>query len=186
MLSISLRVICRPEVAVGPTSSDLCGVWRQRSEESQHNFSKYNNGGINNCCSGLDKLKQLRWNQWSLAFSYWISQSPYLWCLSSILLLVMWNMAYVQRSWWSRQLWREKSHASNLVSVFLQRCFSSCCTRNSFSLLLEARDSNLTPVMTLPTHCYPQSPACCPLKPSFHSRKCNWISFAANFWLASY
>lgn len=133
----------------------------------------------------LNKLKQLRWNQWSSAFSYWISQSPCLWCLSSILLLVRWNMAYVPRSWRRRQLWGKKA--------LLQTCYQYFCKGTSLPAVLGAalvcylkQGTQSLPVMTLSTHCYPQSPICHPVKPSFHPRKYNWISFATNFWLASY
>lgn len=139
----------------------------------------------------LNRLKQLGWNQWSSEFWWCISQSPCLWGFSPFCF-------YLGETW---HMFQEagkvdncggKYLTANLLSVFLQRYVSSHCARSSFSLLFEARDTNLIPVMSLSAHWLLPAKSHLSSSQTRPSGLCslprtyNQINFATNFWLASH
>lgn len=95
----------------------------------------------------LSKLKQLGWNQGSSAFWSWISQSLCL-CFSPFC-FYSGQICHTFQEAGRVDNCGEKALLQTCCLYFCKDTFVSGCSWGSFSLLLGARNSNLTPVVAL-------------------------------------
>lgn len=88
-----------PFSVLKPTPTDFCGVWKQKSEESQHSLPKRNNDWSNSFCSALEQIKATWMTLVVLSILTVHKPESLSLMFFSILLLLRRNLAYVPRSW---------------------------------------------------------------------------------------